>query len=559
MHISFSDKGKGSAKDAADYLTQRVDSKGRIRVGVEILRGDPYDVAHISDNLSFLNRYRLGVIGWHPDDNPTDEQINEVLNEFEKTSFAGLDTTRFCWAAVLHRESHGGCHVHVFSAQVDLATGKSHNIAPPGWINTFQPLRDFFNAKYGWAKPDDIARMKLTRKAKHEYFIEAAALRAGVEVEENPRLLINDYLVQRIENGSVKNRETIVLALHEAGLETPREGRNYITVLNPESGEKFRLKGAIYDESWRAEDTVKAENPTRARTDGKPDTARAAAALRKLNEKRQKRADYNIQRYKIPDSARKGRNQKTPDSRLDQTIDHWQQFSNQSGLCQLGTGQILLTPDRRAICRDQAGPGNSQKNTHQGDFNCGRKPGEIFGVARGTDYIRRMEPERSPRIQADGENAVKNYDPNWRNRSMTQRQYYIIYQHNVAPEIIQDHRIWENNNGLFLINDHKKYHIWDKGDRLILRKITNTDLKKAVKLMIEIAIAKGWNIRERAKYATGSEEFLNEIRQQVHERLEKQEIVVDPGDIDQFDDIIKKEINELASKQEEKSKWAPKM
>ena len=55
---------------------------------------------------------------------PTDAQIEAVLDEFEKTAWAGLDADRYSWAAVLHREQGGGVHVHVLTARCDLETGK---------------------------------------------------------------------------------------------------------------------------------------------------------------------------------------------------------------------------------------------------------------------------------------------------------------------------------------------------------------------------------------------------------------------------------------------------
>ena len=106
--------GTGSAKAAA----------GQLREGVEVRRGDPDVVAAVADTL-----------------------------EFEQTAWAGLEPDRYAWSAVEHRERGGGVHVHVFAARCDLETGKSLNIAPPGWQQTFGPLRDAFNHEHGWSRP----------------------------------------------------------------------------------------------------------------------------------------------------------------------------------------------------------------------------------------------------------------------------------------------------------------------------------------------------------------------------------------------------------------------
>ena len=158
MHIKFLARGTGSARAAADYLLGARDATGQLREGVEILRGDPHQVAVVADALAFEHKYTSGVIAWAPDDTPTDAQIEAVLDEFERTAWAGLEPDRYAWAAVVHRERDGGAHVHVLAARCDLETGRSLNIAPPGWQKTFGPLRDAFNAERGWSRPRTRAR-----------------------------------------------------------------------------------------------------------------------------------------------------------------------------------------------------------------------------------------------------------------------------------------------------------------------------------------------------------------------------------------------------------------
>ncbi len=518
MHIKFTSHGKGSARRAADYLTQKKDSKGDERPGIEVLRGDPYDVAYVSDNLSFLNRYRMGVIGWASEDQPTETQINEVLDEFELTAFAGLDLDRFTWSAVLHKEAGGGCHVHVFFSSVDLLTGKSHNVAPPGWIQTYQPLRDYFNAKYGWARPDDPSRRQVSQKPRHELYIEAEQLRSGLEVEENPRDLIRDYLLQRIISGSVVDRPSMVVALHQAGLETPRLGKNYITAYDPGTGGKWRLKGAIYDEKWTAaEQEIAADIRDGAGVSDRPNAGRAARAWLKIEAKRHARAEYNQQRYKLRDPSPTEPDKNADNGGLDTAPTGRSGADDGAGTGQLGPHHILLTPDRRKIFPGRSGQRDSLSAGDQRHIDRRRQPGEIYGVARGTDYCRRVENEWTTGLQ--NRESVRRYDPDWHKRTTLQRQYYVLYKFNIEQELVEDFRLWENDNGRFLINNHKNYHVWDKGDKLILRRASGTDIQVAVALMLRLGEDKGWDLRERAELATGTPEFLVELRRQVAERL----------------------------------------
>ena len=239
MHIKCLQRGTGSAGKAAGYLVGERDAMGREREGVEVLRGDPDMVAAVADSLEFEHRYRSIVIAWAPEDRPADAQINAVLDEFEKTAWAGLEPDRYSWTAVLHREHGGGVHVHILTARCDLETGKSLNIAPPGWQKTFDPLRDAFNHEHGWSRPDD------------------------------PRELIRDYLVQRVEHGVVQSRADVVSTLEDAGFEVSRQGKSYVTAHDPESGKRWRLKGALYEHDF---------NPERIDVPAPPPAERPAAA-----------------------------------------------------------------------------------------------------------------------------------------------------------------------------------------------------------------------------------------------------------------------------------------
>ena len=299
MHIRCHRHSSGSARAAADYLVGERDSAGRVRPGVEILRGNPDHVAAVADPLEFEHKHTSVVIAWAPEDRPTDAQIGAVLDEFEKTAWAGLESDRYAWTAVLHREHGDGVHVHVLTARCDLETGRSLNIAPPGWQKTFGPLRDAFNHQHGWSRPDDPARARAQQPG-HRAYIEAAKLRAGLEHEAGPRKLIRDYLLQRVEHGVVQNRADVVASLEEAGFEVPRQGKNYVTARDPESEKRWRLKGALYEQDFKPERLKRTgEEPDGGRpsADRGGDDDRAAAAWRELARRRERRAAYHRGRY----------------------------------------------------------------------------------------------------------------------------------------------------------------------------------------------------------------------------------------------------------------------
>ena len=299
--VSFGGGGGGTA----GYLTGEKDSEGRERESVEVLIGDPSEVQAVADSLEFAHQSTTGVIAWAPEDHPTEGQIREVLQEFEKTAWAGLEPDRYAWSAVQHRDAKGGVHVHVFAARVDLETGKSLNIAPPGWEKTFGALRDWQNFKHGWSRPDDPARARVLQQDFRAYR-EASERRGGRGRPEDPRKTLTAYVVARIESGSVTDRGSLVAALKEAGLEVPRQGKNYITVRDPNSDARWRLKGSIYGKDWKHERTG-TEAPGQGR--GGPEASRedfsrrAEDARRELEALRQQRAEFHRARYGVAHPA----------------------------------------------------------------------------------------------------------------------------------------------------------------------------------------------------------------------------------------------------------------
>ena len=48
-----------------------------------VLRGDPDQVAAVADALEFEQKHTSAVIAWAPEDQPSDREIDRVLDEFE--------------------------------------------------------------------------------------------------------------------------------------------------------------------------------------------------------------------------------------------------------------------------------------------------------------------------------------------------------------------------------------------------------------------------------------------------------------------------------------------
>jgi len=290
MHIKFLKHGSGSCAGAAKYLTQDRDHNGERRGAVEVLRGDPYQVAAVADSLDFDLTYRSAVIAWAPEDQPTPEQVDAVLNDFFGVAFAGMQD-RVSWSAVRHDEANGGCHVHVICARVDLETGKSFNPAPPGWPKHFDPIRDSHNAAHNWARPDDPARARIVEHGRYDLPADKKRAKAALDA----------HIVEMVDQGLIRNRQDVITELSQVG-EITRQGKQYISV-KPEGFDKaIRLKGTIYGEQFSIEsgEKVKIE-------DSRPDGNSREDRQHRIQEAQQQvertirsRVEYNLERYGRP-------------------------------------------------------------------------------------------------------------------------------------------------------------------------------------------------------------------------------------------------------------------
>lgn len=299
MHIKFLKHGTGLAINAVEYLIADIDAKGDSRPGIEILRGDLYQLATLADSLDFKYRYSSAVISFHPDDVVLEDQLDELIDEFEKTAFSGFDPEQYCWGVVRHDDNQGGFHLHVIIARVELTTGKSFNPAPPGWQKVFDPLRDYFNAKYGWKSPDIDAHPDNARVIQPGHKVIRGIKETIASGVEDPKQAITEYVLSGIEEGLITNRVEMIAYLKEADLEIPRSGKNYITVMDPSlnTNNRWRLKGALFDENFDVERALETKAENRHGNDRKPDADAAAGFLRQLEKKRRERAQYNQKYY----------------------------------------------------------------------------------------------------------------------------------------------------------------------------------------------------------------------------------------------------------------------
>ena len=303
MHIKFLDHGKGSAVHASAYVLDKLDHLGNIRAGVEVLRGDATTFNAVCDASPHLWKYTSGVIAWSKEDEPTNEQIQEVLNEFEKHAFSGLDQSQYHLFAVLHTDDDGSKHIHVLAPRLDIQSGKSLNIAPPGHEKHFDSLRDYFNTKYQWSRPDDLLLMQTTQEPNHIAKLNAQAKKILNEQDLTNLTksqfckVIDNYVKTLLKTQTVKNRAEIVSCIEQLeGVASVRAQQTVTVTLN--NGKKHRLSGDFYHEQFEIglySERLRAEAESRPTANELAQAIRDAQSIR--DDYRAKRGAYHSKQH----------------------------------------------------------------------------------------------------------------------------------------------------------------------------------------------------------------------------------------------------------------------
>ncbi len=174
MLIKFFSTGIGAGYGPVEYLCAlNPFGRGARKGAPVVLRGDASMMRMQIDAVPFKRKYTSGVISFAKEDAPSMAQQNEVIDNFEDLAFAGLPMSSRSTLWVRH-EDNDRVELHFLTPRQEVHSGKSLNICPPSWVKKYDHLRNKFNYKYGWARPDDERRARPVQP-KHEALLEAEA------------------------------------------------------------------------------------------------------------------------------------------------------------------------------------------------------------------------------------------------------------------------------------------------------------------------------------------------------------------------------------------------
>ena len=227
MLVKFFARGVGKGSGPVEYITRPDSPKtGKLREPApEVIRGNPEITQQLIDGLDFKYKYNSGVLSFAVEDAPTEKEQQAIIDSFEEYAFAGInqDSYNTLWV----RHTHTGndrVELHFVTPKVELDTGLSLNIAPPGWHGYFKPWQTYWNIKQDWARPDDLARKRIYEPG-YVALIDAENKRAGLVTAPDPKKQLTEYITKRIEAGLVTDRDRIISSFTELGLKIPRQGK----------------------------------------------------------------------------------------------------------------------------------------------------------------------------------------------------------------------------------------------------------------------------------------------------------------------------------------------
>lgn len=295
MLIKFTRGGRGGGGAVCNYLTD-ADRMGREHCAPEVVRGDLARTRELIDSIERQWTYTHGVLSFAPEDAPTEAEQVAAMDAFEAFAFAGLDAEQYDISWVRHQHTQGGrVELHFVTPRLELVSGRALNIAPPGWERSYSKLRDALNLEHGWARPDDPAR---AREVAFE--LSPPWAQHGFHLQEGKEA-VHDYVTALIARGAIHDRPSLTHALTEAGLEVTRAGRDYVTVRDPNTDERLRLRGRIYEKDWSDDAELgRAAAGEIGEPDGRDrrlDRERVAEAVHAYEREREHRAERNRDRY----------------------------------------------------------------------------------------------------------------------------------------------------------------------------------------------------------------------------------------------------------------------
>jgi len=224
----------GSPRASMNYLLNKPEDE------VRILQGHPELSVRLAEAMESANPYSVGCLSFEEAD-ISEEDKKAIMQKFEESFLAGLDAEQYniCW---IEHTDKGRLELNFFVPNVELSTGKRLNLY---YDRADRHLAESFkkavNLEYGLTSPDDPQKRQTVSIDKSLPKNTKDAVAA-----------LNGLIEHEFSQGSIQNRQDVIACFEKYGFEISRQGQDYLSIKN-ENGRNVRLKGAFYEQTFRAD------------------------------------------------------------------------------------------------------------------------------------------------------------------------------------------------------------------------------------------------------------------------------------------------------------------
>lgn len=307
MLVKFFSKGAGSGDGPVNYLL----GDNRDRDGASILRGNAEITKELINSTDYARRYTSGALSFEESYKTVSAETKAIImDNFEKTLFAGLQPDQYNILWVQHTDKDDRLELNFLIPNQELRSGKRlqpfFHAADLKRVNAFQNV---INMNFKFSDPHDPSKKRFN----NPHFSRSANLKNVDEKDYTPKQLqltthnsakneLTAYIYKLAAAARFKNRAAIQNELKKRGLEIKRVTDNFISVKSPKFAKNIRLDDAIFSADFRAQDYIAVAMQQKQR-DYERDKHQKIFndALKVLEKGIEIKAEYHIERFASAD------------------------------------------------------------------------------------------------------------------------------------------------------------------------------------------------------------------------------------------------------------------
>lgn len=241
MIVKFLSNKNGGGLGSVDYV---LDQKRVQNKTARVLKGDEKMTRDLIATITKKQKTSFAVMSFE-EANINEALKYELMQEFEKTFFAGLEADQYNILWVEHTDK-GRLELNAIIPKVELSTMRAFN---PYYHQADLHIKDIFtksiNIKYGFTDPQDPAKSSSVSGSKKEILLFADYQTLDLKLKE------------LVSNGLIQDRAEMIELLKKNNIDVTRVGADYISVKLPESKKARRLNGGIYTEQFTSVDELR--------------------------------------------------------------------------------------------------------------------------------------------------------------------------------------------------------------------------------------------------------------------------------------------------------------